>query len=461
MDLSDREVNLKILLGYAVRSGAMEDERRNKILEEVTDSVAEMVLADNAGQSLAVALDELRAKDALDDFRDVMSSLEKTGGLDRMAEHLPTWEALLARVEGRGRSLVHPELSVLMAYTKLDLMSQLLTSALPDDPAAAAYLRSYFPAAALKAAGEGSLEHHRLRRQIIASQLTNDLVGLMGATFVNRVSRDTQRAASEVAGAWLIAASLADHHALVQHVSGAGDALPSDVAYRWLLGLSRVLERTTRWLLLNAGVDNEVVTTIDRHREGLRLLREDFADFVAGDDRVVFERRVAEIRRHGAGPDLAKELITLRFLDQLLEILRVAEETGVQPVVAGGMYYRMSEVFHVPWLRQAIFGSAGEDRWEKRAAQALAEDLSRAHYGLTRHELESSCDNGGIDTGTSEHRRFLDLMEEIRAGERVSISALAVAVREVTRRVRGGEVPPAKKEPRVPMVWRRSEKMIE
>ena len=433
VDLSDHEVNLKILLGHSVGSGAMGEERRNQLLEELTDPVATLVLANNESQSLAISLDELRAKEGPDDFRDVISSLEKTGGLDRAAENLPTWEVLWARLEELGRSLVRPELCVVLAYAKLDLMRRLLSSDLPDDSAAQDYLRSYFPAVALDASGEESLDRHRLRRQIIACQLTNDLVGLMGGTFVNRVSRDTGRTASEVAEAWLIAARLADHDAVVRRVSSAGDQLSTDVAYRWLLALARVLERTTRWLLLNVELNRGTASIIERHQDGLAGLRADFAELVAGDDRVVYERRIAEIERHGAEPDLAKNLITLRFLDQLLEILQVAEETGAKPLVAGRVYYQVSELFHVPWLRQAIFSSAGEDRWEQRAAQAWAEDLSRAHCSLTRRALESSGEKEGIDTNTSDFSRFRGLMEEIRAEDAVSISGLAVAVREITR----------------------------
>ena len=439
VDLSDREVNLKILIGHSVRSGDMGEDRRDGLLEELTGPVAALVLADNESQSLTISLDELRAEAGLDDFRDVMSSLEKTGGLDRAAENLPTWEVLWARLEEHGQSLVRPELCVLMAYAKLDLMGRLLRSDLPDDPAAEDYLRNYFPEVALEAAGEESLGNHRLRRQIIACQLTNDLVGLMGAAFVNRVSRDTGRTPCEVVGAWLIAASLADHGALVRRVSGGSDGLSSRVAYRWLLGLSRVLERTTRWLLINTEDEQETITIIERHRDEVAQLRADFADFVAGDERVVFERRIAEMQSDGAEPDLAKRLITLRFLDQLLEILRVAQETGTKPVVAGRRYYQVSEIFHVPWLRLAIFGSAGEDRWEQRAAQVLAEDLSRAHYSLTRQALRSSDENGGIDTNTSEYARFRGIMEEIQEENAVSISGLAVAVREVARRAARGE----------------------
>ena len=439
VDLSDHEVNLKILLGHSVRSGAMDEERRDRLLEELTDPVAALVLADNERQSLAISLDELRAKAGLDDFRDVMSSLEKTGALDRAAENLPTWEVLSARLEERGQSLARPELCVLLAYAKLDLMGRLLESDLPDDPAAYDYLRSYFPTAALKAAGEESLDRHRLRSQIIACQLTNDLVDLMGATFVNRVSRDTGRTHSEVAGAWLIAARLADHAAVVRRVSGAAEGLSSRVVYRWLLALARVLERTTRWLLLNVEVDQDLAMIIERRQDGLGRLRADFAEFVAGDDRVVYERRITEIEHNGAEPDLAKNLITLRFLDQLLEILRVAQETGAKPLLAGRAYYQISGLFHVPWLRQAVFGSVAGDRWEQQAAQALAEDLSRAHYSLTRRVLESSGETEGIDTNTGEFARFRDLMEEIRAEDTVSISALGVAVRKITGMAAGAD----------------------
>ncbi len=439
VDLSDREVNLKILLGHSVGSGRMDEEQRNRLLEEMTDPVATLVVADNEAQSLAISLDEIRTREALDDFRDLMSSLEKTGGLDRAAENLPTWEVLGVRLDELGQSLSRPELCVLLAYSKLDLMGCLLRSDLPDDPAAQNYLRDYFPAAVLAAAGEESLESHRLRRQIIASQLTNDLVDLMGSTFVNRLSRDTRFSPSEVTRAWLIAGRLCDHAALVRRVTA--ETLPSSVAYRWLLGLARVLERTTRWLLLNVKADQDTTEIIERHRDGLEKLRTDFSDFVTGDDRVVFEERMAEIERYGAEPDLARNLITLRFLDQLLEILRLAEETRAKPLVAGRAYFQIAELFHVPWLREAILASPGEDRWKKRAARALAEDLGRAHHRLTKRALRSTGENGGVETRSSEFARFRELMEEIRAEDAISISGLAVAVREITRWATDGDGP--------------------
>ena len=200
------------LVAPAVAAGEMSAERRNELLGELTDAVAGLVLEDNRTQSLAISLDAMRAAEATDDFRDLMFSLEKSGELDRTAESLPSLDVLVERRE-RAQTLTRPELCVLLAYAKLDVKRRLLESALPDDPVTDSHLLGYFPPAAAQAAGEANLHAHRLRREIIASQLTNDLVDLMGATFVNRLVRDTGREAEEVVRAWLVASRLAGHRA--------------------------------------------------------------------------------------------------------------------------------------------------------------------------------------------------------------------------------------------------------
>ena len=239
VNLSDREVNLKILLGQEVRSGAMTEAERNSLLEQLTDDVALLVLEDNRVQSVTVSLDAIRARTEPDDFRDVISFLEKSGDLIREEEELPSWEKLCARIEDQGRSLTRPELYVVMAYVKMKLMSLLLRSRLPDEPATQEYLRQYFPKEALAKIGESSLESHRLGREIIASQMTNDLVGLMGCTFVHRISRDTNRTPADVARAWLVAARLTDHRKSIEQ---ATESLPYGLFYDWMVSFSEALE---------------------------------------------------------------------------------------------------------------------------------------------------------------------------------------------------------------------------
>jgi glutamate dehydrogenase len=437
VDLSDREVNLKILLGSAVLAGEITADRRNEILRELQAPVGDLVLRDNEAQSMAISLDELRAREGVDDLRELMAGMEKAGLLDRAAERLPTWETVQERQEA-GVSFTRPELAILLAYGKRFLAGQLIRSGVPDDPSTEHYLRAYFPSQALQVAGEQHLTAHRLRREIVASQLTNELVAIMGAGFVHRVSRGTGRSPAEVARAWLMAAQLTDHDALIDWLRMGGD-MPLPVAYRWLLGFSRVLERTTRWLLTNERTEVGSRSVLEGDLRELGRLRDAFPDIVTGEDRRIFESLVDELRGDGAEEGFARRLITLRFLDQLLEILRVHRRTGADPLDAARTFYRISALFWIPWLRQSLFDAAGDDRWEQRAAQALSDDLTWAHQRLAAAVLqlhrEAASVDGAMDQLASFHReridRYQEMVREVEGGEGASLAALTVVVREL------------------------------
>jgi len=438
VDMSDHEVNLKILLAPAVASGSMSDAGRNELLEELTEEVAELVLMNNRTQSLAISLDARRSSEGADDFRELMFALEKAGELDRRSESLPTGDVLDERRD-RGQTLARPELCVLLAYSKLSLMSGLLRSGLPDDPVTESYLLGYFPPPAMVAAGSDCLASHRLRREIIASQLTNDLVDLMGATFVHRLVRDTGRSTEQIVRAWLVASRLADHRALVSEI-GAQGAMSSRVTYRWLLGLARVLERTARWVLGNVDADVSPARIVEQNLEGLATLRNSFGEIVTGEDRALFEARVDEIREVGADEAFSQRLITLRFLDQLLEILEIGRETEASTLDTGRIYYEISEAFHVPWLRRSTFAAAGDDQWEQRAAQVLSADLSRGHRRLVVAAVRGAASSGDLSKATGEllrsHarevERFMDIIEELKGEEAPGLAAVSVTTRELS-----------------------------
>ncbi len=438
VSLSDREVNLKILLNAAVEEGRMTVARRNRLLRDLGETVSEQVLLDNFSQSLAVSLDRERAREGVDDFRQLISELERDGSLDRAREHLPTWEQLLERDQASPR-LTRPELCVLLAHAKLHLMRRLLKGSLVDDGVASGYLARYFPRAALDAAGPAGLAAHRLGREIVASQLTNDLVDLMGAGFVHRMMRDSGASADEVARAWLVASRLSGHRRLIAGLREREREAGPEVAYRWYVGLSRVLDRTTRWVLGNAERE-EIDGLVGGDLSALRELRRIFPEVVSGEDRLTFERLVAEIREAGPAAELAPALATLRFLDQLMDILRVSRDTGTEPVYAARAYYAVSELLDIPWLRHAIDACARDERWEQRAARALNDDLARAHHRIATFAAAAAAGREARADGVGhlltalrrrEVARFGELLTELRAESTLTLSGLAVAVRAI------------------------------
>jgi glutamate dehydrogenase len=437
VELSDREVNLKILFNHAIANEQVDAGHRNELLLSLAGAVTGKVLADNRSQSMAVSLDEIRAREAVEDFHGFMVALERAGALDRGSEDLPLLETLVER-RARGQTLTKPELSVLLAYAKLTLKQELLDGTVLDDPVLQSYLEEYFPAEAVQATGVELLSGHRLSREIIATELGNDMVDLMGAAFLHRMARDTGHSQSEIARAWFIAARLCGAGELRDRLGEVESRLPADVMYRWLLGLARVLERTSRWVLVNVPADTAAEPVIGRYLDGLRHLRGNFASIVAGPERDLFEERIQEMGGLTRDDALAASLITLRFLDQLLEILKAAADTNEPPQRVGRAYYVASELLAVPTIRQALFDAAGDNRWDQRAARGADEDLSRAHRMMTARLLAAGNLDGpdGVEEpGTAvrdEHLQdFRALLEEIRSEDRPTLSGMMVVIREL------------------------------
>jgi glutamate dehydrogenase len=436
VDMSDHEVNLKILLNYPLTRGDITLEARNRLLADMTAEVNDLVLRNSRGQSLAVSLDEKRSRDALQDFAALITSFERDRLLERGAEGLPSSETIRERAES-GLGLTRPALSVLLAYAKLHAKSHVLASGLPDDPALFPSLQRYFPARAVEIAGDDALRAHPLRREIVATELVNDLVNLMGASFLHRAARDTGNDIETVIRAWVIASGLSGASEIRRDLALVRHRFPAQVVYRWLHGLARVLERTTHWVLANLDPGAPAAAVINDQVGGLAVLRGEFAGVVAGEDRDLFVARLNELEELGVEHGLAQRLITLRFLPQLLDILRIAQEGGHDPVQTAQAYYLVSDRFACAALRGAIRTAAREERWEKRFAEGLVEDLGRAHRGLTRNMLaclprvgdNEECLRVINETRAREVAAYREVLEELAASDATALAGYAVAVR--------------------------------
>jgi glutamate dehydrogenase len=436
VDMSDHEVNLKILLNPMVRSGELEFEARNDLLLEMTDEVSRLVLANNLSQSLAVSLDESRSRDALGDFAALISAFERERLLERGAEGIPSSDQIADRAR-EGLGLTRPTLCVLLAYAKLHAASRLLDSALPDDPAAAGYLDSYFPPNATATAGPERLAEHRLRREIITTVLVNELVDLMGASFLHRVVRDTGQEIDAVVRAWYVASEISGAREIRADLARLEAAYPAAAIHRWLFGLARVLERTTRWVLANLAPGADTAAITHEHRVGLGRLRADFVQLVRGEDREVFMTRTAELKELGVDEVLSERLITLRFLPELLDIMRIAREAGTDTVETARAYYQVAEHLSSSWLQQMLRTAGDEEIWQNRLVQMLVADVSRAHRTVAQSVLRCHADDGDLDACIAryderhprEAERYREIVDELRQADLAPLAGYAVAVR--------------------------------
>ncbi len=202
VNCSDHEVNLKILLDAAVADGEMTTSQRDELLAALTDAVAEHVLSESRAQALALSLERRQASDLLDLHARLIDDLERRGQLDRELEGLPREEAIRER-KAANEGLTGPELSVLLAYAKITLHAGLLESDVPEDE----YLGSDFVdslPASLRERFRPHMRHHRLRREIITTDLVNTIVDHAGTTFVSRLAEETGADTAHIARAYAV-----------------------------------------------------------------------------------------------------------------------------------------------------------------------------------------------------------------------------------------------------------------
>jgi glutamate dehydrogenase len=208
---SDREVNLKILLALAIERSRLDPEERDAYLARSAAEVATEVLqqVDHSVAALSRAV-PASAKE-LDAYAALIDALEEEGRMDRAVEVLPTAEELRVRRDA-GAGLIRPELAVLLAYAKSDLVSAIEASEVVADPALLDAVAPYFPAP-IRASFRDLIPHHRLYPQLVGTDLAGEIVDQLGIVWAHETAAELGRDPAEVAAAFWAA----------RQVVGAGD----------------------------------------------------------------------------------------------------------------------------------------------------------------------------------------------------------------------------------------------
>ena len=438
VDTSDHEVNLKILLNGVVADGDLTMKQRDKLLAQMTEEVATLVLRDNYLQSQALSLAEARATDRLDTDARFMRHLEKTGRLDRTIEFLPSDEALEERAAAN-LGLTRPEHAVLMAYSKIALFDEMLASDLPDDPALDDDLVSYFP----KAMGErfrAQIERHRLRREIIATVAVNDLVNRMGVTFVVRTSERTDAATADVARAYFAARDAFGLDELWRGIEALDATVPTATQYGLLLEVRQLGERAAGWLLKNRPLPLDVAAAVAEFGPRLADLAANLDRVVAADDLDQIRRRTQTYAGQGVPEEIARRVASLDFLFPGLDIVRISAAAG-QPVErVGRTFFELGNRFAFDWLRDTAERIDPESHWDKLAVSAIVDDLQSQQCELAARVLEEADGAEGdpdrliaewIERRRAPVDRTDSLIAELRQATTPDLAMLAVANRQL------------------------------
>jgi glutamate dehydrogenase len=433
VDTSDHEVNIKILLDDAIRRGELEAGQRLPLLVDMTDEVARLVLRDNYQQTQAISVAEAQGESALDQQSRFMRSLEKANRLDRRIEYLPTDEVIADRHTAH-TGLTRPELAVLLAYAKISTYQDLLASEFPDDPQLAEDLILYFPKP-LRQKYRPAIERHRLRREIIATFVTNSMINRVGLTFVHRMSEETGRSTADVARGFSIIRDSFDLRTTWKSIERLDYTVPASLQTQMWLELKQLLERATLWLLRNEG-RLELATSVAEYRPRIMALAQKLDQILPLSTMAMLQAKESENLRKGIPADLARRMASLSILTSALDVARIARKTQRDIEHVGRVYFGLGARFDLDRLRESASSIAAETPWQKTAVRSVVEDLYAYQSMLTSRVLaETDSAPNPIETWLASRSSLVaradQLTTELRSAPTVDLAMLTVATHQL------------------------------
>ncbi|MFD3488319.1 NAD-glutamate dehydrogenase [Streptomyces sp. NPDC058665] len=435
VDTSDHEVNIKILLNSLVKEGDMTVKQRNKLLAAMTDEIGKLVLRNNYAQNVALANAVQQAPSLLHAHQRFMRRLERDGSLDRQLEFLPADRQIRELLNG-GKGLSQPELAVLLAYTKITVADELISTKLPDDPYLRKLLYAYFPAQLREKFSE-HVDAHALRREIITTVLVNDTVNAGGSTFLHRLREETGASIEEIVRAQTAAREIFGLGPVWDAVEALDNTVGADVQTRIRLHSRRLVERGTRWLLGNRPQPVEIAETVEFFAEGVEQVWQQLPRLLRGADLEWYQNIVEELSSVGVPEELALRVAGFSAAFPALDIVQIADRTGKDPLAVADVYYDLGDRLRITQLMDRIIELPRADRWQSMARASIREDLYAAHAALASDVL--SVGNG---TSTPEERfkaweqknaailtRSRGTLEEIQSSDSFDLANLSVAMR--------------------------------
>ena len=429
VNTSDVEVNIKIALSPLLRSGALALPARNTLLAEMTDEVAHLVLRNNYRQTLTLSLAQRRALEDLGFQQRLMQALESHAGLDRGVEFLPD-DMTLAERRKRNQALTRPELAVLLAYAKLALYHDLLESDVPDDPYLGRELELYFPKVMSERYDE-ALHAHRLRREIIATQLTNSMINRGGITLIARITDQTGASVAAIAAAFAAVRNSYELGALNGEIDALDNKVGGDLQLSLYAAAQDLLLDRLVWFLRNVDLTQGLDAIIGHYRDGIAQVEAGLGTVLSKATAAERDAHAAQLAREGVPEALALRLANLGALKAAPDIVSVADRSQKPIAEVAATYFATESFFQLDRVIHAASGIAVADYFDRLALDRALDSIGDAERRLTAAMVGNGASGAGaveewVKPRKMEVERIRAAIHEI-AGSGLTLSKLTVA----------------------------------
>ncbi len=284
------------------------------------------------------------------------------------------------------------------------------------------------------------MEGHRLKREIIATAVTNSMVNRMGATFVLRMQEDTGRTPAEIARAYAIARESLEARDMWAQIDALDGKVAEPVQIDALLAIWQLMRSLTRWLLSRPGQLPEIAAAVSRYGVGLRSVRDALPDALTRDQRAAFERRVADWRGRGMPAALAADLAALPLLDGAPDIVETAQARKIAVAEVTRAYFVLGDALHLSWLYDQIEALPVDSRWSAAARGSLRDELATQQRALVGQILAEGGKKPAqakveawLGRDDSSLRFTLSMLSELASQKALDYPTVSVAVRRLAQ----------------------------
>lgn len=433
---SDKEVNIKILLNSIVSAGDLTLKQRNELLGEMTDEVMRLVLRENYLQTRAISLIATQSIRSVELHIRYINELERTKKLDRALEFLPDEKALLEH-KLMGKGLSSPGIAVLLCYSKINLKEAILDSDVPEDPYLKQFLIGSFPLP-LQERFSKQMQHHPLKREIIATKLSNIIVNEMGFSFVYRMQDETGAPISAIVRAYMITRSVLNMESIWKQIEALDGQLDTQKLNEIMIFYVRLLRRITHWFLRTQRKRLDMTKAVKLYGAGMQELKDAIPEVVSEDLRQQYNKHLAEYMHMGMPKQLAHELTITLGLFAAMDIISVAQQLSIKISKAAEVYFSIGELLDLAWIRAQIISHTTDNHWEALSREALRDDLDwqqrQLTAGIIRFDKKKDfavC----FKSWSTSHAMLIDrwrhVLTNLRSSNALNYTMFFVAIREL------------------------------
>lgn len=432
VDTSDHEVNIKILLNEAVKIGEISQRERNNLLSEMSDAVTALVLRDNYGQTQALSLESDKAVQLIHQHARAIRQLEENYGLNRALENLPDDQQISERI-ARHQGLTRPEIAVLLSHSKISIYQMLLNSNVPEDIFLSEDLKRYFPQV-LSPRFDAFMRDHPLRREIIATHLTNNMINRVGPGFILRMNELTGAHPADTVRAYTACREIFRLRDCWHDIEGLDNKIRSQAQKELMHETRQLLEHATIWLLNYRPRPLDISATVEEFRDSIAQIKNGFPRVLAASNRLIQKRRVKRYLNAGTPPSIANTIAEFAALSRGLDIAELAHSEAGRLSDISTIYFDVGERIQLSWLSKKVRDLPITNHWHGLGRAALLNDLALTQKQITARILKSGSGKGKsavrnwIAAHQADNERLAQMIQDLQKSSEFDFSMLSVAV---------------------------------